>query len=184
MTLRERIESIKKYLKPAEGGLFIPPNINFPHDKWAKKMLDDMKAMGAMGNIMAEAAKPEPNDPMTKALIVQHLSDIMVKHPNVPIRRIISDVFADGVKDDYDLLDKLIAADKAGFKDEKSGTEIMIRSKLATRRVDDLQDAMSYMQRGMLDNLHTANNPRVIAKPARLDGCSDPADTTGSCDAK
>jgi hypothetical protein len=171
MTLRDRIASIKKYLSPDLEPL---KPIQFPHDQWAKTMLDQMKDSISMMDAMS---KPEKIDPLTKALIVQHLSDISAKHPNVSLRRIISDVFADGVKDDYELLDKLIACDKKGFDSEKSGTAIRIRSQMQDHRLD----AMSYMQRSLLDNAMMANNPPMRA---RLDGCSDPADTTGSSSAK
>jgi len=172
MKLRERLNSIKKYFN---GGKIVPFTTAFDHSAWSKELLESYKSNLNMAD-MFNPPKPEAVCPITKALIVQQLSDLGVKYPKLSIREIISIAMQDGVRDDYELAEKLKAIETHGVKQNVTATEIKFRSQHAIGRMNDLQDSMSYAMRGLVDNVRMA----AKSKPVQLAGSSDPADTTGS----
>lgn len=76
----------------------------FDHNMWTREIARSYKDSLHLGDII----KPpeEKICPLTKQLIVEKLRDVAADNP-YSIRQILSAVFEDGVKDDYELLDKL-----------------------------------------------------------------------------
>lgn len=172
--LKDKWTALMKKLGPQPIQPFIP-------DVWAKEMMDKMKDnITLMGVAMARMAEPEPVCPITKALIVQQLSDLCVKHPGVSIREIINVALQDGVKDDYELARKLEGVSVILNK-RKSGEHIRLRVDRFHKKVmaPAVKQLESTINQHVLDSLIYGQAAMKITRDQSAD-CAGPEDKTGS----
>jgi hypothetical protein len=103
-TATELIAASEKPLSPPGG---LSP---FVANAWANGIIKNYAAALGLSD-MVLGVPPEKVCPLTKALIIEKLRDLSIEKA-YSIRQIIDAVMADGVKDDYELLDKLEKFDK------------------------------------------------------------------------
>lgn len=180
MKFKDIVAKAKNMIAPKPAGVFIP-------EVWAKDIMDKMRGnITLMGIDMAQELKPEPICPITKALIVQQLSDLCVKHPGVSLREIISIALQDGVKDDYEFAQKLEGVSQLiNMRSEKTGTQIKIRTMHATRKMQNIHDDATDALRALVDNAMLANLKgqsavKIVPKHVQSVDCSGPAGKNGS----
>jgi len=77
---------------------------------WSEKLMKEMAKTMGLANILREMSRPEA-DPLSKAIIVEGLTELSTRYPNRHMTGILQDIVKmTGEEDDYELAEKITLA--------------------------------------------------------------------------